>query len=205
MLPPAGKHWQWTPEKLDECDAAGDIYWTRNGTPRRRIWADESAGAAVANIWLGHRDPFNQNFAITGYPTEKNLELLKRIVASASEPGDLVLDAYAGSGTTLAAAAELGRRWIGIDSGDMAVALAQRRLAAAAHGFELWGPQPTGGLAHAAADVEFAFVERAGEVRELVDATRVPQRLAALEAGERLVTFDRAGRESVLGQTMRAA
>jgi adenine-specific DNA-methyltransferase len=205
MLPPAGKHWQWTPEKLDECDAGGDIYWTRNGTPRRRIWADESPGAAVANIWLEHRDPFNQNFAVTGYPTEKSLELLRRIVASASEPGDLVLDAYAGSGTTLAAAAELGRRWIGIDSGDMAVALAQRRLAAAGHGFELWGPEPGAAGPHAPGDVEFAFIERAGEVREVLDAPQVAGRLAALAPGERLVTFDRAGREHALHESARAA
>jgi adenine-specific DNA-methyltransferase len=205
LLPPAGKHWQWTPEKLDEFAAAGDIHWTRNGTPRRRIWADESPGAAVANIWLDHRDPFNQNFAVTGYPTEKNLDLLKRVIASASHPGDLVLDAYAGSGTTLAAAAGLGRRWIGIDAGAMAIALAQRRLAGARHGFELWGPEPAPGLAQPPADAEFGFVERAGEVREVLDAAQVLGRLAALSPGERLVAFDRAGREHAFHESVRAA
>jgi adenine-specific DNA-methyltransferase len=214
MLPPAGKHWQWTPDKLDECAARGDIYWTRNGTPRRKVWADESAGSSVSNLWLDFRDPFNQNFATTGYPSEKNLDLLRRIVASASEPGDLVLDAYAGSGTTLAAASALGRRWIGIDSGELAVALAQKRLAAQVLaaggedlGFEVWSSEePSREVVHAPAEGEFAFVERvpAGgavpRVHEVLEAPRVPERLAALGTDERLVAFDHGGREAVCAE-----
>jgi adenine-specific DNA-methyltransferase len=214
LLPPAGKHWQWTPEKLDECDAKGDIYWTRNGTPRRKVWADESAGSSVSNLWLHFRDPFNQNFAVTGYPTEKNLDLLRRVVASASEPGDLVLDAYAGSGTTLAAAAALGRRWIGIDSGELAVALAQRRLADQVlagggkdPGFEVWSAEaPSRETVHPPAQVEFAFVERVpaggavAQVLEVLEAPRVPERLAVLRPGERLVAFDHGGREAVYAE-----
>jgi site-specific DNA-methyltransferase (adenine-specific) len=66
----------------------------------------------------------------TGYPTQKPVRLLERIVAASSRPGDLVLDPYAGSGTTGVAAARLGRRWLLIDRNPAAVAIARARLAA---------------------------------------------------------------------------
>ena len=66
----------------------------------------------------------------TGYPTQKPLRLLERIVAASSRPGDLVLDPYAGSGTTGVAAARLGRRWLMADRNPDAVAIARRRLEA---------------------------------------------------------------------------
>jgi site-specific DNA-methyltransferase (adenine-specific) len=64
----------------------------------------------------------------TGYPTQKPVRLLERIVAASSRPGDLVLDPYAGSGTTGVAAARLGRRWLLVDRNPEAVAIARRRL-----------------------------------------------------------------------------
>ena len=66
----------------------------------------------------------------TGYPTQKPVRLLERIVAASSRPGDLVLDPYAGSGTTGVAAARLGRRWLLADRSPAAVEIARRRLAA---------------------------------------------------------------------------
>lgn len=66
----------------------------------------------------------------TGYPTQKPVRLLERIVAASSRPGDLVLDPYAGSGTTGVAAARLGRRWLLADRNPAAVEIATRRLAA---------------------------------------------------------------------------
>jgi site-specific DNA-methyltransferase (adenine-specific) len=68
----------------------------------------------------------------TGYPTQKPVRLLERIVAASSRPGDLVLDPYAGSGTTGVAAARLGRRWLLIDRNPAAVVIARERLAAEA-------------------------------------------------------------------------
>lgn len=129
MLPPAGKHWQYTPEQLDEMDARGEIYWSPNGNPRRKIYLDDSAGVPVQDIWLDFRDNRNQNARITGYPTEKNPDILTRIMHASSNPGDLVLDCFAGSGTTLAVAAELGRAWIGIDNSREAIATTLRRFA----------------------------------------------------------------------------
>jgi adenine-specific DNA-methyltransferase len=128
-LPPPGKHWQFPPRTLDEMDARGEIYWSPNGNPRRKIYLDASGGVPVQDIWLEFRDAHNQNIEITGYPTEKNPALLARIIESSSNPGDLVLDCFAGSGTTLAVASQLNRRWIGIDNSVEAISTILRRFA----------------------------------------------------------------------------
>lgn len=129
MNPPPGKHWQYPPKTLDEMDARGEIYWSPNGNPRRKVYLDESSGVPVQDIWLEFRDAHNQNIKITGYPTEKNPDLLARIIEASSNPGDLVLDCFAGSGTTLDVAARLGRRWIGIDNSPEAIKTTLRRFA----------------------------------------------------------------------------
>jgi len=121
MLPPPGKHWQYTPKTLDEMDARGEIYWSKNNNPRRKVYLDEHSGVGVQDIWLDFKDAHNQNIKITGYPTEKNADLLRRIIGASSTPGDLVLDCFAGSGTTLAIANEMQRGWIGVDSSRVAL------------------------------------------------------------------------------------
>jgi adenine-specific DNA-methyltransferase len=115
MLPPAGKHWQFVPTTLEEFDAKGEIYWSSNGNPRRKVFLENSKGIPVQDIWLDYLDINNQNTKGTGYPTEKNPDLLKRIIEASSNNGDLILDCFAGSGTTLTAADALNRKWIGID------------------------------------------------------------------------------------------
>ena len=127
-MPPPGKHWQYTPATLDEMDARGDIYWSPTGNPRRKIYLENSAGVPLQDIWMDMRDAHNQNIHITGYPTEKNPALLARIIEASSNPGDLVMDCYAGSGTTLAVASNLGRRWIGADRSDEAIKTMLRRF-----------------------------------------------------------------------------
>ena len=128
-MPPPGKHWQYTPATLDEKDARGEIYWSATGNPRRKIYLENSAGIPVQDIWMDMRDAHNQNIHITGYPTEKNPELLARIIEASSNPGDLVMDCYAGSGTTLTVASRLDRRWIGVDRSDEAIKTILHRLA----------------------------------------------------------------------------
>jgi adenine-specific DNA-methyltransferase len=128
-MPPKGKHWQYPPSKLDELDAAGEIYWSPNGNPRRKVYFDRSKGIPAQDIWMQFKDAHNQNIHITGYPTEKNIDLVQRLLAATTNPGDLVLDCYCGSGTTLEAAAELGRRFIGIDVADAAIKATVKRLA----------------------------------------------------------------------------
>jgi len=128
MSPPPGKHWQFPPATLDDMDARGEIYWSPNGNPRRKIYLDNSDGIPVQDIWLEFRDAHNQNIHITGYPTEKNPDLLARIIRASSNSGDLVLDCFSGSGTTLAVASELGRNWIGIDNSSAAIAVTLKRF-----------------------------------------------------------------------------
>jgi len=116
IFPPPGKHWQFLPSKLDEMDKNNEIYWSPNGNPRRKIYLENSEGIPLQNIWLDCKDPHNQNICITGYPTEKNISLIERIVLASSNPGDMVLDAFVGSGTTLQAALIHQRTGIGIDN-----------------------------------------------------------------------------------------
>ena len=116
VMPPPGKHWQFPPSALDELDAKGEIYWSKNGNPRRKVFLDENPGVSVQDIWMDYRDAHNQMVHISGYPTEKNINLLRRIVEASSNPGDIVLDCFCGSGTSLVAADMLGRDWIGVDN-----------------------------------------------------------------------------------------
>lgn len=115
MLPPKGKHWQYTPDKLEELDANGLIHWSKNGNPRRKVYFSTDKKLPLTDYWLDFRDAHHQSVKVTGYPTEKNLDMLKTIVSASSNPGDLVVDPFCGSGTTLHAARDLGRRWIGMD------------------------------------------------------------------------------------------
>jgi adenine-specific DNA-methyltransferase len=136
MLPPPGKHWQFPLSVLEEMDRRGEIFWSSNGNPRRKIYLEDSDGIPVQDIWLDFKDAHNQNIDVTGYPTEKNIEMLEQIICASSEPGDLVLDCFAGSGTTLVAAGNLGRRWIGIDNSNEAISAILNRLQ--------FGSQPMG-------------------------------------------------------------
>ena len=126
--PPPGKHWQYRRETLDRLDAAGEIYWSSNGNPRRKVYADQSEGVPIQDIWLDVKDQTNQNSRITGYPTEKNLDILTRIINASSNSGDMVMDCFAGSGTALEAATALGREWIGMDDSIEAIDTIVRRM-----------------------------------------------------------------------------
>jgi adenine-specific DNA-methyltransferase len=128
MLPPPGKHWQYTPDKLTDLDNKGEIYWSANGNPRRKVFLDEDKGIPVQDIWLNLQDSLNQNIKITGYPTEKNPSLLERIINAVSDAGDIVMDCFAGSGTTLDVANQLGRNYIGIDNSHEAIANILKRF-----------------------------------------------------------------------------
>ena len=151
MMPPPGKHWQYTPDKLDEFDRKGEIYWSPTGNPRRIIYLDERPGIAMQDIWMDFKDAHNQNIRITGYPTEKSLDLLKLIINASSQPGDLVLDAFAGSGTTLDAASQLNRRWIGIDNSELAIETIKDRFSA--------GTKPMGDFRTGPEGTESALLE----------------------------------------------
>lgn len=135
-MPPAGKHWQYTPAKLDELDAAGEIYWSPTGNPRRMVFCNPDKGIPIQDIWLNYRDSINQQQKTTGYPTEKNFDMLKMIVGASSSPGGIVMDCFAGSGTTLGAAHELNRRWIGADNSPESLKAILKRFT---DGLEIYG------------------------------------------------------------------
>lgn len=124
LKPPKGRHWRYSPDELDRLDEHGLIEWSSTGNPRKKIYADEvlAKGKKRQDIWEFKDPPY------PSYPTEKNLEMLKTIISASSNPDDIVLDCFAGSGTTLVAAEELGRRWIGIDNSKVAIDTAQKRL-----------------------------------------------------------------------------
>jgi len=133
MLPPPGKHWQFPPSKLDEMDARGVLHWSANGNPRRKVYLDQNPGIGVQDIWLDFKDAHNQNIKITGYPTEKNSELLNRIILASSNTNDMVLDCFSGSGTTLAVSSQSGRTWIGIDNSEKAISTTLARFERGTH------------------------------------------------------------------------
>lgn len=99
------------------------------------------AGMVAPDVWNITRPPNHSNTWI-GYPTQKPLEVMERAIAAACPPGGLVMDCFAGSGSTLVAAAGLGRRFLGVERNSLGVHLARRRLAAAGVGFSLWQPEP---------------------------------------------------------------
>ncbi len=122
LKPPAGNHWRYVHSTLDDMDSAGLIEWSDTNNPRKKIYADESKGLAIQDIWLGFKDTPG------AYPTEKSESLIERITRASSNPGDLVLDCFAGGGTSLAVAQKLGRRWIGCDINKGATQVATKRL-----------------------------------------------------------------------------
>ncbi|WP_304230729.1 site-specific DNA-methyltransferase [Lactobacillus kitasatonis] len=128
MYPPAGKHWQYTPDKLTELDKNNQIHWSKNGNPRRKIYLKDYKGPVMQDILLGYKDATNQNIKVTGYPTEKNLDLVKLLLSTVTKPGDLVLDAFAGSGTAAEAAIDLKCNWIMMDNSLEALKATKKRL-----------------------------------------------------------------------------
>lgn len=124
LRPPKGRHWRYLPEELNRLDEQGLIEWSSTGNPRKKIYADEvlAKGKKRQDIWEFKDPPYPT------YPTEKNLEMLRTIIEASSNPDDLVLDCFVGSGTTLVAAEETGRRWIGIDNSKVAIEVCLKRL-----------------------------------------------------------------------------
>jgi site-specific DNA-methyltransferase (adenine-specific)/adenine-specific DNA-methyltransferase len=111
---------QWKGKKRTDVLSVG-------GTRHSEISNEESKGVAMSDVWELSQitAPFGE---FTGYPTQKPEELLERIISATSSEGDLVLDAFAGSGTTCAVAEKIKRRWIGIDCGKLAIYTIQKRI-----------------------------------------------------------------------------
>ena len=123
------RFWRYTKEKMTELIRQGRIIQTKPGAvPAYKRYLDEMPGVPLQD-WWGDIGPIGAQAAERlGYPTQKPLALLERIIESSSNPGDIVLDPFCGCGTATHAAQKLGRQWIGIDITYLAINLIKRRL-----------------------------------------------------------------------------
>ncbi len=130
LTPPSGKHWIWSQEKIDQGLKDGKIIFTKNGTPRVKRYLDEKEGNYVGDLWAdGDVAPLSANASERyDYPTQKPEALIERIIKASSNEGDLVADLFCGSGTTLAVAEKLGRKWIGSDLGKFGIHTSRKRM-----------------------------------------------------------------------------
>jgi site-specific DNA-methyltransferase (adenine-specific) len=131
ILPPKGRCWSMEKEKLEEMDRQGRIHYSGTGFPLRKYYLDEMKGAPVQDMWtdIDRVGSFGSgNVEKLGYPTQKPLALLKRIILASSNEGDVVLDPFCGCGTATHASEKLKRQWIGIDITHLAISLIEKRL-----------------------------------------------------------------------------
>ena len=123
------KYWRYTQEKMSELIAQGRVVQANPGSvPRYKRYLDEMPGVPLQDLWTDIRPIGSQAAERLGYPTQKPVALLERIIQSSSNEGDVILDPFCGCGTTIAAAQKLGRRWIGIDITQLAISLIRYRL-----------------------------------------------------------------------------
>ena len=114
--------------RLDALDAAGLIHWQRTGSPRIKRYLEASRGVAASDIVTDIGALNSQAEERTGYPTQKPIDLYERIIAASSNPGDVVLDPFAGCATTPIAAEKLGRQWLAMDLWDGAHEVIEDRM-----------------------------------------------------------------------------
>ncbi|MCI0691857.1 site-specific DNA-methyltransferase [candidate division KSB1 bacterium] len=128
IVPPSGKHWIWSQDRIDEGMTQGMIVLSGGGMPRVKRYLDNSKGNPVEDIWSDIAPLNSQSAERVAYPTQKPEALLERIIKASSNEGDLVLDCFCGSGTTVAVAEKLNRRWITCDLGRFAIHTTRKRL-----------------------------------------------------------------------------
>lgn len=134
-FPHPAKGWRYSRETMQKLHDAGRVHYPvqRDGTfdltkrPALKRYLNEQEGTIIPNVWTDI-SPVQAHGESLGYPTQKPLALLERIISASSKPGDTVMDCYCGCGTTVIAAHELHRNWIGIDVTAVAVAVIKSRL-----------------------------------------------------------------------------
>ncbi len=123
------RYWRYSRVRMEQLIAEGRVVQTKPGAvPMYKRYLDETKGVPLTSNWTDIRPIHGWAREKLGYPTQKPLALLERIISASSNEGDLVLDPFCGCGTTVHAAQKLNRRWIGIDITHLAIHLIQRRL-----------------------------------------------------------------------------
>lgn len=128
LIPPPGKHWIYKQTKIDELIAKNKIDFNAGSQPQLIRYLDESKGTPVTDIWTDIYPINSQAKEKIDYPTQKPELLLERIISTSSNEGEIVLDCFSGSGTTLAVAEKMGRKWVGLDCGKLSIYTIQNRL-----------------------------------------------------------------------------
>jgi site-specific DNA-methyltransferase (adenine-specific) len=123
------RYWRYTREKMQALYDQGRIVQTKPGAvPRYKRYLDEMPGTPLQDVWDDILPLGAQAAERLGYPTQKPLTLLERIIQTSSNPGGVILDPFCGCGTAIAAAQKLDRKWIGIDITHLSIALQKYRL-----------------------------------------------------------------------------
>ena len=127
---PPKNGWMITREKMAQWDREGRIHFPRSksGRLRRKSYVDELKGMPIQNFWDDVQQIGSHSAERTGYPTQKPLKLLDRIIMASSNVGDVVFDPFCGCATTLVASHARGRDWVGIDISQKAVELVVDRI-----------------------------------------------------------------------------
>ena len=125
--PPAGTHWRFSQDQIDQMESENRIYYSASGMPYVKSYLDERQGRPLQDLWVDIVMSKSGRERL-GYPTQKPEALLERIVSASSNEGDVVLDPFCGCGTAIAAAERLNRCWIGIDITHIAITLIRHRL-----------------------------------------------------------------------------
>lgn len=124
----ASNLWRVPLEKMQELDKQGKLYFTGKGGIRIKRYLDEMKGVPIGDVWTDINPLNSQAKNRLGYPTQKPIELLKRIIEASTNPGDIVFDPFCGCGTSIYAAIELEREWKGCDIAILAVKLIKEVL-----------------------------------------------------------------------------
>jgi DNA modification methylase len=128
LEPPSGMHWIWSQDRIDDALKDGLIEFTSTGNPRKKQYLDQSEEKIVDDLWVEIFPVNSQALESVNYPTQKPESLLERIINASSNENDIVADFFCGSGTTLAVAEKLNRKWIGTDLGKFAIHTTRKRL-----------------------------------------------------------------------------
>jgi len=123
------RYWQYSKENMNKLFNQGKIIQTKEGNvPRKKMFLDESSGIPIQDMWIDIAPIQGGSIEKCGYPTQKPEQFVERIIKLASNEGDIVLDCFAGSGTTGAVAEKLNRRWIMADCGKLSIYTIQKRM-----------------------------------------------------------------------------